>query len=145
MALATNIVLYDAAGTPVAHTFVPLGRDPNGVFWFEDQSQVSPVGFWRISVDFKRPPGAAPGQSTTGRQYKAKISLYEPALETVSNSTVSGIAPSPQIAYNMVSHTEFRMPERGTLQNRKDLRKMMAGLLADTQIISVVEGLNYLS
>lgn len=145
MALATNIVLDDAAGTPVAHTFIPLGRDPNGVFWFEDQSQVSPVGFWRISVDFKRPPGAAPGQNTTGRQYKAKISLYEPALENVSNSTISGVAPSPQIAYNMAAHTDFRMPERGSLQNRKDLRKMTANLLANAQIISVVEGLNYLS
>jgi hypothetical protein len=32
--MASNIVKDDAQATPVTHTFVPLGPDKDGVFWF---------------------------------------------------------------------------------------------------------------
>lgn len=145
MATATPIVLADAQSTPVNHTFIPLGKDANDVFWFEDQSQASPVGFWRISVDMRRPNPAAPGQNTANRVYRAKIGLHEPILETVSNSTVSGIAPAPTIAYISRALVEFILPERTSLQNRKDLRKMFGLLIGNSNIIAVVEDLNFLS
>lgn len=145
MPVASNLVIADALATPVDHTFVPLGRDSNGVFWFEDQSQASPVGFWKVSVDFKRPQGAAPGQSSAGRAFKVNVSLYEPILENVSNSTISGIEPAPTIAYTPRVNMNFYMPERSTLQNRKDIRKMAALLLGTTEVIAVIETLQYLS
>lgn len=145
MPVATNIVIADAQATPVNHTFVPLGKDGNGVFWFEDQSQAAPVGYWKISVDFKRPPPAAPGQATKDRYFRAKISVYEPQLEVVSNSTISGIAPSPLIAYQMRSHCEFVSAERSTLQNRKDLRKMVPLIIQNALMGNVIEDLQYLS
>lgn len=145
MPVATTIVLDDALPTPVPHSFVPLGRDANGVFWFEDQSQASPVGYWKISMDFKRPTGAAPGQNSQGRVFKVNIALYEPILENVSNSTISGIEPAPTIAYIDRVNINFYMPERATLQNRKDLRKMASNLLATTEVLALVEGLQYLS
>lgn len=138
---ASNIVLADAQGTPVNHTFVPLGPDKDGVFWFEDQSQASPVGYWRISYQLKRPPTAAAGQSSAQRTYRAVIGLHEPALENVTNNTVSGIAPAPTVSYIPRSFTEYVMPERSSLQNRKDLRKMNANLQAEAQLISLVETL----
>jgi hypothetical protein len=63
----------------------------------------------------------------------------------VSNSTISGIAPAPTLSYVCRSFTEFVMPERAALQNRKDLRKMQANLLADAQIVSMVETLVYIA
>lgn len=143
--MASNIVLNDAQATPVAHTFIPVGRDAKGVFWFEDQSQSNAIGYWKISVELKRPPAAPAGTSSDGRTARVEVGLHEPTLETLSNSTVSGILPAPTVSYVMRAFNSFAMPERGSLQNRKDLRKMSASLLDDTQIKNVIENLLYLS
>ncbi len=138
---AANIVLADALATPVNHTFVPLGPDRDGIFWFEDQSQASPIGYWRISYQLKRPAPGQAGSSSSNRTYRAVIGLHEPVLETVSNNTVSGIAPSPTISYAPRCFTEYVMPERSSLQNRKDLRKMNFNLQNESQLVSLVETL----
>ncbi|DAD52823.1 coat protein [ssRNA phage SRR7976357_6] len=138
---AVNIVLADAQGTPVNHTFVPLGPDKDGVFWFEDQSQASPIGFWRISYQLKRPPPGATGQSSSQRTYRAAIGLHEPILENVTNNTVSGIAPAPTIAYSPRCFVEYVMPERTALLDRKNLRKMTYNLQNEAQLIALVENL----
>lgn len=142
--MASNIVLADAQATPANHTFVPVGRDKNGVFWFEDQSAANAIGNWRISVEMTRPPVPAAQASSSGRTNRVKIGLHEPILETVSNSTVSGIAPAPTISYVLRTFSEFILPERATLQNRKDLRKMIASLLGDTQVTACIESLTYI-
>jgi hypothetical protein len=142
--MASNIVLADAQGSPVNHTFVPIGRDKNGIFWFEDQSAANAIGYWRVSVELKKPPVAIAKQSSEGRSNRVLIQLTEPILENVSNNTVSGIAPAPTVSYVPRSFSEFVLPERSALQNRKDIRKMMANLLADTQIVAVVETLSYI-
>jgi len=139
MAQAANIVLADALATPVNHTFIPEAVDANGVFWFVDQSQSNPVGYWRISIELKRPPAIKPGVSSKDRNYRIRIMLHEPVLETISNSTVSGILPAPVVAFVPKVDMEFVMSERTPLQNRKDLRKMAAALLNDTQVINAVE------
>jgi len=138
---AVNIVLADAQGTPVNHTFVPLGPDTAGVFWFEDQSQASPIGYWRISYQLKRPTASTAGASSSQRTYRATIGLHEPVLENVTNNTVSGIAPAPTVSYIPRSFTEYVMPERSSLQNRKDLRKMTFNLSNEAQFIALVESL----
>jgi hypothetical protein len=139
--MASNIVKDDAQATPVTHTFVPLGPDKDGVFWFEDQSQASPVGFWRISLQLKCPPVATAGQSSAQRTFRAVVGLHTPTLENVTNNTVSGISPAPTVSYVPRCFTEYIMPERSSLQNRKDLRKIMANLQADAQVIALAETL----
>lgn len=140
MALA-NIVLADAQATPVNHTFVPVGPDSNGVLWFEDQSQASPAGYWRISYEIRRPKPAAMGEDTSNRVYRVKVALHEPILENVTNSTVSGVAPAPRVSYIPRSLKEFILPERASSQNRKDLRKMSYLLENESQFIAMVENL----
>lgn len=138
---ASNIVLADAQATPVNHTFVPLGPDKDGIFWWEDQSQASPIGYWRISYQLKRPSVGAAGQSSNQRTYRAAIGLHEPVLENVTNNTVSGIAPAPTVSYVPRSFVEYVMPERSSLQNRKDLRKMQYNLQNESQLVALVETL----
>ncbi|DAD51449.1 TPA_asm: coat protein [ssRNA phage Zoerhiza.1_29] len=142
--MASNIVLADAQATPVNHTFIPVGRDSKGVYWFEDQSATNAIGNWKISVELVKPATPTAQQSSSGRTVRAKIALHEPILETVSNNTVSGIAPAPTVSYVPRSFAEFVMPERATLQNRKDLRKMTAALLGETQMTALVETLVYI-
>lgn len=142
MALAQNIVLADAQATPVNHTFVPMGKDAAGVYWYEDQSAPSAVGYWRVSADFRRPLPAAPGASSeTSRVYRVKISLHEPVLENITNAGISGILPAPTVAYIVRSMVEFLVPERSSLQNRKDIRKMLPLLLSSQMVIDAVETL----
>lgn len=140
--LASDIVLADAQATPVNHTFVPIGRDSKGVFWFSDHSAPNAIGYWRISVEEKLPVDPSAG-STSGpsRSYRYVLGLHEPVLETVSNSTVSGIAPAPTVAYIPRVFTEYVIPERGTELDRKNLRKMNANLQANSQVVALIEGL----
>ena len=145
MPQASNIVLADALGTPVNHTFVPLGPDSKGVFWFEDQSAAAGIGNWKISVEIRRPGPAKQGDNSSGRTNRVVLGLHEPILETLGNNSVSGVVPAPTLSYISRAIVDVIMPERATLQNRKDLRKMFALLLADTgNIIPVIENLQYI-
>lgn len=144
MATATNIVLADAQATPVNHTFLPFGRDDKDVFWFVDQSQSNEIGYWRISVEIKKPSPARPGESSATRVTRVKIGLHEPILEALSNNS-AGYTPAPTIAYIPRCNVEFVLHERASLQNRKDLRKMTALLLADSNVVNVVESLQFLN
>jgi len=142
MGVATNIVLADAAGTPVNHTFVPLGVDIRGVQWFEEQTAISPLGFYRISMALTRPPmDRTPGLNSKERTQRAKIVLWEPVLETLSNDTSSGISPAPTIAYVPAAFTDYVISERATLRNRQDLRKMNGNLQSDANVVTLVETL----
>lgn len=143
MAIATGITLADAQATPVSHTFIPLGpdaKDPT-IFWFEDQSQSTPIGYWRMSVQLKRPIAGRAGDSAQGRTVRAVVSMHQPTLETLSNSTMSGITPAPTVAYINRVYTEYVLAERANAQNRKDLRKMHASALSDPQIVNLIENL----
>lgn len=143
--MATDIVLDDAQATPVTHTFKPVGRDAAGIFWFEDQSQPHPIGWWKISVELKKPPVATAGTSSSGRTFRVVVGLHEPVLETLSNSSASGILPAPTVSYIPRSFTEYVMPERSTSIDRQSLRKMSANLQDNAQIIAVVTDLVALS
>lgn len=141
MPAVANITLSDALATPVVHTFVPMGPDASGVWWWEDQSASNPVGNNRISMSLVRPPPATAGTSSRDRVIKVRIQLYTPKLETVSNSTVSGILPAPVVGYVLSAKTEYVMSERATLQDRKDLRKFNDFVHADASVVALVETL----
>lgn len=145
MTVATDIVLADAQATPVNHTFKPIGPDRDGVFWFVDQSISNAIGFWRISVKTTVPKAARAGESSRDRNFRVTVGLHEPVLETLSNSTVSGIAPAPTVSYIPRVFTEYVMPERASELDRKNLRKMNANLQANANILAVVEALTYLT
>ncbi len=141
MALLSNIVLADAQATPVNHTFVPSGPDQQRVQWLVDRSAVNAIGYWKISIETIQPPTAAPGQSSSTRTYRVKVGLHEPVLETAGDSSASGILPAPTVAYIPRGFLEWVLPERGTLQNRKDIYKMLANLADNSQIQDAVENL----
>lgn len=141
MPAVANIVLADAQGTPVNHTFLPLGPDTNGVWWFEDQSVATPIGYWRISIKLERTPPAGNGAvSSANRVNRVVVGLHQPVLETLGTAD-NGITPPPTVSFVNRSRVEFAMPERNTLQNRKDLRKMTSNVLADANVITLIESL----
>lgn len=140
MSAVASIVLADALGTPVNHTFVPLGQDKNGVWWFEDQSPTDVIGYNRISLSMTRPPPPAAGQSSKDRVIRVKIGIHCPTAETLGTDD-NGLLPAPTLAYINRSNHEFILSERSTLQSRKDIRKYGEKVVADTQVVAMIENL----
>lgn len=134
--------LADAQATPVNHTFAPNGRDDKGTFWLLDRSQENAIGYWKMSIEFKEPAPASAGASSKDRSYRVRIGLHEPVMETIGNSTVSGVLPAPTVAYVPRTFLEFVIPERSTLLDRQNLRKMAWLTLNLSQIASIVENLD---
>lgn len=140
MGSQANLTINDGQGTPVAHTFYT-----NGAGWSDslagilaswvDRSQAAAVGFWKVSLAFKEPDG----KSRKNYVVTAKSSV--PVLENTTNSTVSGVAPAPLISYNPVSMTTFTIPERSTLQARKDQLAIHRNFLANAVLTSAVQDL----
>jgi len=140
MAAVANIVLNDAQATPVAHTFIPLGPDAQGTWWFEDQTGSAAIGYNRISMNLKRVGNPAPGSDSGGRVNRLSLGIHTPKLETVANNS-AGITPPPTVAYVCRANLELILPERCSLQDRKDLRKYADFLFADAQVIAMAENL----
>jgi hypothetical protein len=141
MAAVSTIVLADALGTPVNHNFLPLGPDANGVWWFEDQSQSTPIGYWRISLSLKRTSPAGNGQAAiANRVNRVTITINMPLLETLGTND-AGLTPPPTVAYVERAKLEIVMAERDLLQNRKDLRKFAQNLMANAMVVDMVENL----
>lgn len=142
MSQLTYITVADAQATPVAHNFYPNGRDEKGTFWMIDRSQANAIGYWKVSIEFKEPAPASAGVSSKDRSYRIRIGLHEPVLETLGNSSTTGVLPAPTIAYVPRSFTEFVIPERASLLDRQNLRKMAANLLTQPQFQTIVENLD---
>lgn len=135
MANAVNIVLADAAATPVNHTFVPLGPQNGYDMVFEDQSAVSPIGNWRIGVSLKRP-----SEKVAGGAIRARVVLMEPVLEAIAPAA-SGLTQPPTVAYVPQAVTEYVMSNRSSKLERQHLRKMNSNLHSNAQIVSLIEDL----
>lgn len=142
MPQAVNIVLADALATPVNHTFVPNGLDPvTGIYTLTDYSVTNEIGAWRVTIQVVEPKAARPGESSNNRVRRVRVGLHEPILETLSNNA-AGFLPAPTVAYICRTTTEYILPERGNLQNRKDLRKMNYNLQNNALVVDVIENLS---
>lgn len=138
--MADNIIIADAQETPVNRIFSPNGFDQKSqAFWWVDSDHANALGYWKVGVSLTEPPAAKERQSSNDRNYRVKVQVLEPVLANVTNSTVSGIAPVPTLAYSMRSYHEFVLPEAGTKLDRKNIAKMAPLILQDPQIRAVIE------
>jgi hypothetical protein len=139
MPTASSIVINDGASTPVAHTFIPIGKDAAGVLWFEQTtpSPVNPLGAKRIG--YKQTRSFDQKMSLVGRS-KAVWTLHVPTLETLGTND-AGITPALQISYVEKARFEFDLAERSTKQERKDTRVLAANLLAHALTVSNIDDL----
>lgn len=135
--MATAIVIADAQGTPVNHTFSPVGFLPTtpDVYLFEDRSAGSFIGFWRVTASVIRPQVLS--KSAKG-ELKVKVQLQLPKLETLGNSA-TGITPPDTLAYVPKVDVTYTLPERCSQLDRDNLVKMLPLLLANIQIQNLVK------
>jgi len=117
----------------VAHTFIPLGPDSTGTWWYEDQTGVASIGYNRISAQLVRASAPTQGSNSGNRVNRVKLGIHTPKTETLSNNS-AGLTPPPTVAYIPRCNTEYIMSERASVQDRKDLRKYNQFLQAETQL-----------
>jgi len=135
LAAIANIVLNDAQGTSVAHTFAPA-KTQSDFALLEDRSAGLYIGFNKLTFNLSRPKGPT---NTSNRNLQLEIKLETPKMETVSNNTVSGIAPAPTVSYRPVATLNMTFPDRCSLQDRKDLQKYVLQLLSNSFVTDAVE------
>jgi len=129
MSAIANIVINDGQATPVSHTFAPVTIDAQGVAKWADRSGGISVGFPGLSYSLKSPSG-------NSKSYKMTAKVTLPVLEQTSPSTSTGIQPAPTVAYNLIANVELVLPERSTLQDRKNLLAYLRNYLANATVIT---------
>lgn len=135
-----NIVINDGAATPVAHTFSPTKIDSNNVAYLHDRSGGIAIGYPMLALTTKLPNPAGGGQASgLNRVIRNNLKVELPILEVTSPSTGSGIQPAPTLSYLCGVDINFRIAERATLQNRKDILAFAKNLLSHATVITMIE------
>jgi hypothetical protein len=134
MAAYANMTIADALGTPVNHTYA-VANAINGVFRWEDRTAASnpsgvPIGFGAITIAANMSKDVNAGRGRFVLDYR----MVQPVLETVSNSTVTGILPAAIKGYECAMFIKFIASSRSTGQNRADLFKMGILGFQNTQV-----------
>lgn len=131
MGAIAPITLNDAAATPVAHVFSPVTIDSSGVAKFADRSGGVALGYPTITVSTRQP-------TKTNRNYRVIAKINVPTLEVTSPNTGTGIQPGPTLAYQELMVLEMVIPERTSLQNRKDFLAYAKGLISHSVLQAAV-------
>lgn len=126
MPAMANVVLTDRAGTPVNHTFNPVGSEGESGGRYA-KAAASSIGDYSFTINPRRTP--------SGRR-KIDLSLSLPVLVT---ETINGVN-SYAVARASRATCTFDFPPDSTLQERKDIVGMMYTALAaaTSQVDSVL-------
>lgn len=120
MADMTNLVRYDDATTPGAHTLIPVSNASQQLVWREDAASVPMDGQVRMTVTW---------ETLKDKTWRASVKLEVPVLETVGTSSGSGYVAAPAVAYVMVGIVTLFAPRRSTIADRANLVKMLQGTI----------------
>lgn len=108
----SNVVLADAAATPVNHTFTPASRvAENTARWIEKPTSGALLGAKTLSISLKEP------SDPTSGVYRIKVAFSFPKLDV-------SVPSAPKLLSTGRVNCEFLVPAGFTTQEKKDLVKM---------------------
>lgn len=136
MPAVANVTLNDGESTPVAHIFEPVRTGADAAH-FEDKSPSQYIGFWKMNMALRRPQGPA---KVASRNLEATLRLETPVLEVLGNAD-SGYTPAPTVAYRPFVEVRYVLPERSSLQQRKNLRFLAFNLMGTAVVADLVDNL----
>lgn len=116
-----NLVVADAASTPVNHTFVPLPATPTGVTrWRERAASGLAIADKFITYSVKEP-------TSGGKNVKQRIMLEVPKVDT-TNASLPVLVDTARVVCDIVT------PETWNDQEVKDLLAQFQNLLSRAAI-----------
>lgn len=127
MTVFANVVLNDGKETPVAHTFKTKSNDNRTTVW-EDRVAGVPIGYPRMVLTTQ----------DTDIIRKVAINFSIPTLEAVSGANASGFTPPQKVAYVHRCELVFKLPQRGTEQERKDILAYVKNFLSSAAVAADV-------
>lgn len=133
MSAQADLVLNDGQGTPVAHTFSARGADMKLALWSDVSGGIG-IGMGQVTLSNVQ-------QTGTSSAYKVEGRITIPVMEVVSGSD-GGYTPVPKVAFNLFAKVEFVIPNRASLQNRKDILAYAKNFLANAVVTSTVVDFN---
>lgn len=128
MATFADIILNNGAATPVAKTFKVKMNDNMTSLW-EERSGGIPLGYATVKLQTK--------DTQTVRKVMLWVAI--PTLEAVAGANEAGFTPAAKVAYTHRSYQEFILPQRGTLDERKNLIAFHTNGLSNATIQLVVK------
>lgn len=132
MAAQANIVINDGQVAPVAHTFIARGASEKLAIYRETASGI-PIGWPTVTVSLSE-------QSGSGGKTIVDWRIALPIQEVISGSD-GGYTPVPKVAYTVWGNGQFNLPNRCTLQNRKDILAYVKNFLALSVMTAAVQDL----
>lgn len=128
MSQIANITVNDGAATPVAHVLVPMQTTPSAIW--RDSDVAKPYRISQFQLTATRKEGAGAKGLT-----RVRLALV---LPTMGDGTT---LPASEVDYSNQVTVEFILPNRGLKQERDNCRTLMANILQDAQIVSMVDDL----
>lgn len=138
MANQATITLNDGAATPVAHSFTPVNVNADGVAKYSDKSLGIAIGYPIVTLQAKESTKQFRSSRVIGK-------VVLPVLEQVAGSSNTGFTPAPVVAYPLYFNFDFTLPDRCTIQNRKDILAYAKNLLTNAIVSSLVVDGEYIS
>lgn len=127
MAAIATLTLADGQVTPVNKTFTPMDCTSAMATWTDRSSGIA-IGM----------PSVTLSETIGSESVKVLAKVQVPVLEVISGAD-GGYTPSPKVAYTMFGKLEFILPNRSTLQNRKDIQAFVKNFLAQAVVTKAVE------
>lgn len=141
MPAVASFTINDGQGSPVAHTFDPIGRDAKtGVYWYEQVTPAPTNKLGAVRIGIKTVRKAQVG-STLEESSHVSYSITVPTLETLGTND-AGLTPAPTISYQEKARLVFDLAERATTQERKNARVFSANLLAHAIVVANIDTLS---
>jgi hypothetical protein len=131
MATQANIVVPDAATTPVNHTFLPHSVK-NDVARWNDKLAIQPVGWQPLVVTSRDPVNGSD-------MFRHSLDVSFPILSTYTSASGAPVTVVDRVSRYQLS---VLLPVTGLLQERKDAHKLFSGILNDAQIVDILVNLN---
>lgn len=129
MAAQAALVLNDGQATPVARTFSARGADMKLAKWTDVSGGIG-IGMGEVTLSNSQ-------QSGSNSSYKVEGRITIPTMEVVSGSD-GGYTPVPKVAFNSFAKVEIVMPNRASLQERKNILAYVKNFVAHAVFTSTV-------
>jgi hypothetical protein len=120
--MPSSIVLQDAAATPVSHTFLPIQDGPVARF-INETGAVTLAGQETLEVEVIRP-------KTDAAQQTGRVVIWDPVEGSVDGQT--------KVLYGLSAAANFKFPPGSSLQQKKDIVKMLSYALTVSTIVDAV-------